>query len=610
MKKVLAFVLCLTMLLSCVPAMAEEGEQVYTVLYGSEVTTLNYLICSSQWDQTVGANIVDSLVEYNAHGQVIPGLAETWGVSEDGLQWTFHLRKGVKWYDYQGNEVGELTASDFVAALKYVLTPENNSATVKAVYGANILNAEAFYNGEVTDFAQVGIKAEDDYTLVYTLSAPVPYFESCLTYTCFLPAYGPQLEELGTEFGLDNTKMYYSGAFIMQVYEPQVKHVYVKNVNNWDAANVHIDKIQRIYNAESATSSPEMVLRGEVDSATISNDILSDWQAEHGDILSRDRVVPDYSYFFCFNFDPHFDESYQPANWLLAVNNLNFRKSIMKAFDRVWAIYAQEADDPDSLLQNTITPATFCAVDGVDFSKLSPFDGVESNYFVFDEEGTSVKEALKYKEAAMKELTEAGCTFPVIVPLTYKPSDSEHEAEAKLMEQQLEEALGTDYIDVQLLAGVGNSFLDNRKNGNYGMLRCNWGADYADPQTWTDPFAKGNNYNFMYKMLESDYAQTKEILEKYYAMVAEAKAEVVDMETRYLKFAEAERYLIDNAMVIPYNVSASSYQVTKLNIFEGEFAPFGISSLRYKYQYLDEDFVSAEEYAAAYEAWKNAIEQK
>lgn len=605
MKKVVAIVLCLTMLLGCLPAAMADGEKIYTALYGSEVSTLNYLTTSTTWDQTVGANVVDSLVEYDATGKVIPGLAETWEVSDDGLTWTFHLRKGVKWYDYQCKPVAEVTANDFVSAAKYVLTPDYASAVVGNL--DKIKNASAYYAGEIADFAEVGVKAVDDYTLQYTLETEVPYFESCLTYTCFLPAYGPQLEELGADFATDNTKMYYCGAFILAEYEPQVKHVYVKNVNNWDADNVHIDVINRVYNAEAGTVSPEMALRGEVDYASIDNTILEDWKAAHGDILTRDRVVPDYSYFYCFNFDPNFDAAYEPENWLIAVNNSNFRHSIMKAFDRVWAMYALEPEDPDSLVQNTITPTTFCSVNGVDFTALAPFEGIENDFFIWDEEGTSLAAALEYKAAAVEELTAAGCKFPVIVPLTYKPSDTDWEAEAKLMEQQLEEALGTDYIDIQLLPGTGESFLANRRSGNYAMMRCNWGADYADPETWTDPFAADNNFNFMDKMLDSDFAETKAILEQYYAAVEEAKAETVDLAKRYELFAIAERYMIDNALVIPYNLSAASYQVTKLNIFEGEFAPFGISSLRFKYQTLYDDFVTAEQYEAALAAWQEGI---
>lgn len=609
MKKVLAFVLCLVMLMATVPAGAEGA--IYTALYGSEVSTLNYLTTGTTWDQTVGANVIDTLVEYNSVGQVIPGLAESWENSEDQLVWTFHLRQGQKWYDHTGNPVADVTAQDFVAALKYVLTPEYESSVEYAVETAHIKNAAAYYKGEITDFSEVGIKAVDTYTVEYTLDAVVPYFLSCLTYGCFMPAYGPQLEELGKEFATACDKMYYCGAFILTEYEPQVKHTYIKNVHNWDAANVYLDGINRIYNSESSTLAPTMALRGEVDYAELSNDIIDDWKTNYPDIVTRGRAVPDYSYFYCFNFDPQFGEEYQPDNWLIAVNNANFRHSIMSAFDRTYAMRALEPDDPDSLLQNTVTPATFCSVDGKDFTALSAFDGIEECFFNADR-------AIEYKAAAMEELTAAGCSFPVQILLGYKSGDTDWENECILFKQQLEGVLGTDYINVVLYAGPSENFLGaTRRAGMYGMMRCNWGADYADPETWTDPFAEkidsetklhtGNSYNKMDMMLDSSFEETKAILTDYYAAVAAAKATTMDAAERYNKFAAAEAMLVKNAMVIPYNISAAEQQVTKLNIFEGEYAPFGMSSLRFKYQKLGENFLTVEEYEASYKAWMESM---
>ena len=613
MKKLLAFLMTLAMLASVavLPASAEE-ESVYTSLYSSEVSTLNYLTSSTTWDYTPGANVVDTLVEYNNIGEIIPGLAETWEVSEDQLTWTFHLRQGQKWYDYTGAEVGEVTANDFVAAAKYVLTPEYDSSLEYMFEEANILNAAAYYAGEVTDFAEVGVKAVDDYTLQYIVDKPTPYLLSCMTYGSFMPAYGPQLEELGAEFATACEKMYYCGAFILSEFEPQVKHVFVKNPNNWDAEHVYIDRIEQIYNTEAATLAPTMALRGEVDYADLSNDIIDDWKANHADIVSRGRAVPDFSYFFCFNFDPQYDAEYGPDNWRIAVNNSNFRHSIMSAFDRTYSMRALEPDDPESILQNTITPATFCAADGVDYSELAPFDGTEENFF-------NAEKALEYKAKAMEELTAAGCTFPVTILLTYKSGDTDWENESILFKQQLEGVLGTDYINVELYAGPSESFLSaTRRAGVYSMMRCNWGADYADPLTWASPFAEsidsetglheGNSYNKMDVSLDGDsYPETKDILTTYYATVEEAKAITDDIAARYTKFAEAEAMLINNAMVIPYNIEAASYQVTKLNIFEGQYSPCGVSNLRYKYQTLHEDFISAEEYEAAYQEWLTAM---
>lgn len=601
------------------------GEAVFTSLYGSEVSTLNYLTTGNTWDQTVGANVIDTLVEYNSYAQVIPGLAESWEVSEDELTWTFHLRKGVKWYDYTGKPVAEVTANDFVSALKYVLTAEYDSSSSYLVYdAANIVNAAEYEAGEITDFSLVGVKAVDDYTLQYTVTKPTPYFVSCMTYGCFMPAYGPQLEELGKDFATDNEKMYYCGAFIMSEFEPQLKHVYVKNHNNWDAANVHLDKIVRNYNSESSTLGPVMAQRGEVDSASLSNDVLDEWLTNNPDIVVRDRAVPDYSYFYAFNFDPQYDAEYGPENWRIAVNNENFRQSIMKAFDRLYAMRAIEPNDPASVLQNTITPKTFAAVNGVDYTELEPFAGVADLYY-------NAEAALEYKAKAIEELTAAGVTFPVTMVISYKSGDTDWENESILLKQQIESVLGTDYIKCELWAGPSESFLSKvRRAGMYSFMRVNWGGDYVDPATWTDPFAerfndadalgnsyaadgahKGNNYNFMDQVLDTDaYPETKATLTEYYAAVAEAKAVTSDTLERYTKLAAAERILLDNAIVVPYCIWPASAQVTKLNIFEGQYAPFGMSNLRYKYQHLSENYITVAEYNAAEAAWLEAMGTK
>jgi oligopeptide transport system substrate-binding protein len=473
-----------------------------------------------------------------------------------------------------------------------------------------IKNATEYYDGTVTDFAEVGVKALDDYTLQYTLVRPVPYFLSMLTYVCYLPAYGPKLDELGADFGTSNDKMYYCGAFILSEFEPQVKHTYVKNVNNWDAANVFIDRIERTYNAESATLSPTMVLRDEVDYALLSNDIIDDWKANNPQYITRGRTKADYSYFYCFNFDPKYDAEYGPDNWLKAVNNANFRHSIMSAFDRQYSMVAMAPDDTASITQSTITPKTFAFADGVDFTSSAAFDITKDDFFNADK-------AMEYKAKAVEELTAAGVTFPVKMVLTYRSDDKDWENEYVLLKQQLEGVLGTDYIECVLYAGPTDSFLSaTRRAGVYSFMRCNWGADYQDPETWTDPFAitkddagaiKGNSYNKMDLMLNSDFTDTKTVLEAYYAAVDDAKKEVTDMKARYDKFAAAEAMLIDNAIVVPFFIYPAEYQATKLNIYEGEFAAFGISSLRYKGQKLYDHFITPDEDAANRQAWLDVV---
>jgi len=614
-----------------------DGEMVYRALYSAEVDTLNYLTTGEQWPQEVAANVIDTLVECDQYGQIIPGLATSWELSDDGLVWTFHLRDGVKWYDYQGKEVADLTAQDFVDALKYVCTSEYDSKTFDQV--KCVKNAEKYFNKEITDFSQVGVKAVDEHTLEYTLERPTPYFLSVLVYVCYMPAYGPQLDELKDQFGVDNTKMYYCGAYILSDFEPQVKHVYVKNKNNWDADRIYITRIERSYNAEADTLAPVMALRGEIDYCKLSTDVIDEWKTSHADYVSRNRVDNMWNYFYCFDFRPTYAAEWGPENWALAVMNSNFRHSIMSAFDRLYCMTAVEPDDPESILQNTITPSDFAYdADGNDFVKQSAFADIDQYYFNKDK-------ALEYKAKAVEELTAIGVTFPVTVVLTYNSSDTDWENEYVLLKQQLEGVLGTDYVTCVLNAGPSENFLSaTRAAGDYSFMRCRWGADYVDPETWTDPFTanidvdsgryigssydraaltiKADDYKYWYtttdgnnatmianidKITSSPYfKEFGEFYTKYYAAVDAAKAEGIDINKRYALFADAEAMLIENACVVPCFVGSANYQATRINIYDGQWSPSGISRLRYKWLKVGDSFIDMDTLAKNREAWEKA----
>lgn len=617
-------------------ALGDSDAMVYRSLYSSEISSMNYLIEGATNEQTIGANVIDTLVEYDPYGNLIPGLAEKWEVSEDGLTWTFHLRKGVKWYDHTGAEKAEVTAQDFVSGAKYVCDPQNESGTdymildliagaedyygkVSDYYGTLAEGAEKKAEDSGADFATVGVKAVDDYTIQYTTTDNYPFFPTCLTYVCYMPAYGPLLDELKLDFGTAADRMYYNGAYIVTRYDPQVGRTYEKNYKNWDADKVHITKLEFTYNAEAATIAPTMVLRGEIGYANISNNILDEWKTNYADYLSKSRSVPDYSYFYCFNFRaaggsqerlPLWESNgWEPENWDKAVTNENFRHAVMSAFDRDYSMYALEPDAEirKSITQRTITPLTFTNVDNTDYSKLPEFDNVDQYFF-------NKEKALEYKEKAKTELEAMGVTLPVKIVLSYRSDMSDWEQECVLLKQQLEEVLGTDFIVCELYGGPADSFLRQvRRNGMYGFMRCNWGADYEDPSTWTQPFAvdsnirevddvpEGNSYNDMDVALINEN-ETTAVLKAYYAKVEEAK-KIADTAPRYKAFAEAEAMLIEHAYVIPYFIQPASYVATKIDIFEGQYAPCGVSNLRYKGQKISDKFINMEQFTQRYAEW-------
>ena len=595
-------------------AAENTGSAVYTRLYSSESSTLNYLVTSTIEEQRVGANCIDTLVEYDSDGRLKEGLATEWNYDEGQMTWTFTLRE-AKWVDNTGAEVADVTAQDFVDALKYELTPEYESANAQNLFGI-IAGAQEYYNGQVynggadedgvtwpaIDFSEVGVKAVDEHTLTYTLAKEVPYFISSLAYVVYMPAYGPLLEELGKEYGTAADKMYYNGAFYLAEFSPQERQVYKKNPSNYDAANVFIDEIQRIYNAEADTLGPEMVKRGEVDWAEISADLLDDWLSNEDtkNLVSRERPSTSYSYFYCFNFDPQFDAEYEPDNWRIAVNNENFRKALFAGLDKTKEVAVLEPNAPQDYVLSTITPFDFAYnADGADYTTVGAMASMGDT---FDE-----TKALEYKEAAMAELSAAGVTFPVKVLMPYNPSVVNWDKECQVVEQQMEALLGTDFIDIIIEAGPTDNFLTEiRRSGQYAFMKCGWGADYADPETWTDPFYQskgeagydpGYKYAFIANAI-TEGTDTAPVIQEYFDKVEAAKAITIDTNARFEAFAEAEAVLIDHALVIPFSITVSPYIATKLNEFDAQYAPFGVSRLRFKGQKVLDHYVSMEEYEA------------
>ena len=660
-------------------------EQVYRTLYSSEVTTMNYLVSGTTYELVVGANTIDSLVENDPYGNIVPCAAESWEsedetvtlivpavkklndngelelVSErtteeaNGQKWTFHLRAGQYWYDADGNQKDPVTANDYVAAARYVCDSAmdcSNSylmdgwivnATERLGYTAALL-AEPVEQGKeegkdqdividadgviwegkdwdedkgvyttwveipLTNPEDLGVEAADDNTLVYHLVKPRPYFPTALQFGTYWPAPAALLAELGENYALDNYSMWFNGAYILSTFKPQEKRIYTKNVNNWDAEHIYIESIEQTYNAEASTIAPELFLRGEVDYADIGSDIVADWLSdpEKSQMISSSRVTGDYSYFFGFNFEPTFDAEYEPENWVIAVNNENFRKAVFHGIDRDGYLAAKyPGDDPEIHKINTITPKGFSVNNGKDFvmyGGLAKYTETES----FNEQL-----ALEYRDKAKTELEAAGCKFPIKVPINYNSSSGTWGNATVVLEQQLEDLLGADFIDIIVVSYSGNSFLkETRRNGNYALQELNWGADFMDPETWADPFERENSYNFfchdtdtynVYRDTKTE--ETNALIDQYYALVDEARTKTGDMDERFEAFAAAESFYIDHAIVVPGFISGGSYCATKLNGFEGQYAMMGQSSSRYKGQHLYKTAISQDMFDAQYNEW-------
>ncbi|MFJ7666893.1 peptide ABC transporter substrate-binding protein [Lysinibacillus sp. NPDC097195] len=595
MKKKWFLLVCLVALLcaACSDDASDDKKSEYRVVYSGEIKTLNYLKTSETNEFAVAANLVDGLIEYNQYGVVQPGIAQEWSSNEDATVWTFKLRDDVKWVTHDGKEYADVVAQDFVDGLQYVLDAKNESSTV---WSATVVkNGEAFYNGEITDFSKVGIKAIDKQTVEYTLEAPTPYFLSMLNYVCFFPVNGKFLTETGEKFGTTRENFLYNGAYILDKFEPQNERVLVKNDTYWDKDNVLIERIRYKYNKEAATVAPELFLRGEVDTAEIPTSIIDEWfNDEKKKSQVRQTQNNFYSYFYALNFNPQFDAEYEPDNWKVAVNNKDFRKSLFHALDRVSAMLTVEPYNPQDLLSNTITPKNFVDVDGVDYTQLEPLAAMTNN------DSFNKDLALQFKAKAMTTL-EGKATFPVKVLMPYNSGMPDWANRTQVIEQQIEKLLGADYVDIIVEAGPSTGFLSEvRRPGKFAMIEANWGPDYADPSTYTEPFSVDGTYNK--PELAEGYTEANGKT-TYLNLLDKAKA-TIDTAQRYNLFAQAEAFLIEEAFVIPYSVGGSGYVASKLNPFEAQYSPFGVTAEKFKGQKVLEKPMSNDEFKAALAQWE------
>ena len=620
----------------------KNAEQVVKIVYTDEVSDWNPLHPSAAgtW-----CNYIDTLVEYDNYGLCQPCLAESWeksvftytdanGNECEGQKWVFKIREGVKWQKFDGTEYGaNVVAEDWATTAKWILDPVNAARTADLMF--DIVGAEDYFNAmqqfedgvltEAPDFSTVGVKALSEYELEITLQQACPYFLSRLTYNWGYPTNAQFLEEMGDKFGTNNQTFLYCGAFLCTTWEQNSYRVDERNPIYWDAGNIHIERIERTYNAEANTIGPELLLRGEITSCDIPSSQIDEWMSDPAkkELIRPSRPSFIYSYFYLLNAMPTYEEKnvdgYQLSHeqWTKCVNNVNFRKAFYYGLDRVKAIGCYDPFTPEVYEFRAVTPDNAFAADGVDYIKLPAMaPWTEKEYFEADT-------AVEYMNKAVEELTAEGVTLPIVIYMPYVTESTEVNL-AVVVSQQLEDLFNKDQEVVHFVVEgyPDTNFLSTtRRAGNYSFMMSYWGPDYADPETWTDPFNLGQAYNYIWHLdgyatqtnaedpngrkgrTEFDETYWKDYV--YNEMVKEASAEVVDLSKRYNMFAEAEAWLLDQAVVVPLgNLDSCGYTSSYLNPFESLYAAFGCSSGRYKYQVVMNAPMSTETYLESLEVWE------
>lgn len=269
-------------------------KDTYNMGYVSDPQTWDALATSRSADSEAIVNTYDGLVEYDNENEIKPALAESWEVSEDGKTYTFHIRQGAKWVDAQGREVADVKADDFVAGMQHML---DAGGGLEYLVENIIVNALEYNKGDVTDFAEVGVKATDDNTVVYTLCQPTSYFITMLGYNVFAPMSRTYFESKGGVFGKDDYKaavdagtmkygqtvndIAYCGPYTVTNHTAENTIVFQANPTYWNKDNITIKTLTWKFNdGKDPTKAYEDTKAGTLDGCGLSSASLEACKAD------------------------------------------------------------------------------------------------------------------------------------------------------------------------------------------------------------------------------------------------------------------------------------------------------------------------------------------
>ncbi len=614
---------------SAVPAMADEIKDLYQYeTQAREIETWNILYSQNATDLNVLTNLYDGLLEADEYGQLTPAIAESWETEDDGVTWTFHLRKGVKWVDQNGNEKGEVTAQDFLTGLEWVLNFHKNDATNTSMPMEMIVGAEDYYNmtseldseaglalnAESSEFADtVGIKAIDDYTLQYTCVSEKPYFDTVATYNCLYPVSQAMIDEIGIDGFKAATpeNIWYNGCYTCTEYIQQNTKTLTKNPLYWDTDAKLFDTVT-IKMVESLDTAYQLYTTGELDSVSLSESnlttISSNESNEYYNQLVEMRPTK-FSYQFHFNYDKHNADQTKDDNWNTAIANEAFRKCWYYGLDLGSWYKRTNAINPYKCYNNSYTmQGLIYTSDGTEYTQLVQEKlGLPTTY---DGESMSRLDSDKfeeYKAQAIEELTAAGVTFPVHAAYYIASGNQTALDSANVLKQAFSDSFGDDFIVLDIETYVSSLAQEVRNPRLQSFVINGWGADYGDPQNYLGQ--ETNDSDNAYYMVayshgvDNESEELNALYTEFTELVNKADAITDDLDARYEAYAEAEAFMLEHALTVPAYFDVE-WELTHINDYSKINAMFGMQNNKYKNWETSTDAYTAEDYAAFKEAWE------
>ena len=616
-----------------------KGEKTFSYTYETDPDNLNYLTTGKAATANITSNVIDGLMENDRYGNFVPSMAEDWSVSQDGLTYTYTIRKDAKWYTSEGEEYAAVKAQDFVTGLKYAA--DNKSEALYLVQDS-IKGLDAYVKGEVKDFSEVGIKAIDDQTVQYTLNKPESFWNSKTTMGVLAPVNEEFLTSKGSDFAkaTDPSSILYNGPFLLKSLVAKSSVEFEKNPNYWDKDNVHIDKVKLSFWDGQDTNKPaETFKAGGFSTARLFPTSASYPETEKE---FKDNIVytpqDSSTYLIGTNIDR---QSYkytskttdeQKTSTKKALLNKDFRQAIAFGIDRTaYTSQINGESGATKLLRNLFVPPTFVQADGKNFGDL-----VKEKLVTYGDEWKDVnlddaQDGLYSPEKAKAEFAKAktalqaeGVQFPIHLDMPVDQTSTTKVQRVQSLKQSLEATLGTDnvVVDIQQLPKdevLNVTYFAESAAGEDWDLSDNvgWTPDFADPSTYLDiikPSVGENTKTYLGFDAGTNNAAAKQVgLEDYEKMVVEAGNENTDVSKRYDKYAAAQAWLTDSALIIPTSSQTGRPMLSKMVPFTLPFAYSGnkgtTEPLLYKYLELQDKPVTADEYQKAQDKWKKEKEE-
>lgn len=636
MKKSKVFLLATVGLLSvgvltaCSSSSKTSGKT-YNYVYGGDPATLDYVSTNKKNMTTAVSNGVDGLFENDQYGNLKPSVAENWSVSQDGLTYTYKIRKGVKWYTSDGEEYANVTAKDFVTGLKHAA--DTNSEAIYLLQNS-VKGLNDYLSGANKDFSNVGIKAVDDYTLQYTLSQPEPYWNSKLTYSVTWPVNEDFLKSKGKDFGksTDPTSILYNGPYLLKSLTTKSSIELTKNENYWDKDNVYFDTVKLTYDDGTDQESLERNFTDGVYNLarlypTSSNYSKVEKQykdnifytqpgaAVEGVGINIDRQTYDHT---------SKENDQQKTSTKTALLNKDFRQALGFAIDRTnYAAQLNGKEGGSTAVRNIFVKPDFVQADGKDFGtmvmdQLPAYGDEWSGVNLADsQDGLYNPEKAKAEFAKAKEALQAeGVQFPIHLDVPVNQSNKIFVNQVQSLKQSIESALGKDNVVLDLHQLSTDDFYNITYSASNAAAEdwdlsvgVAWEPDYLDPSTYLDVLKTTNGENtksFMGYDNPNSQAVEKVGLKEYDQLVDDASKETTDLTARYEKYAKAQAWLTDSALYIPtttYNGAAAV--ISRIKPFSGAYAQAGDKGSTYYFKYLksQDDIVTKKQYDSAYKDW-------